>query len=87
MLQNEKNYFYNSVDNSISSVDKQSNRIQVEFDEDTILQSSVLPSIAIKLSNNENIFKKHMIDFYKKTTPNNEELLDNNSKTFIKRKM
>lgn len=87
MLQNEKNYFYNSVDNSISSVDKQSNRIQVEFDEDTILQSSVLPSIVIKLSNNENIFKKHMIDFYKKTTQNNEESLDNIAKTIIKRKM
>lgn len=66
MLQEEKNYFYNSVDNSISSVDKRNDRIQVEFDEDTVLKYSVLPSIAISLSNNENIFKKHMSEFHKK---------------------
>ena len=88
MLQKEKNYFYNSVDNSISSVDKQSDRIKVEFDEDTILKSVVLPSIVSKLSNNENILKRNMMEFYQKMTPpNNEESLDNTAKTVIKRKM
>lgn len=81
MLQKEKNYFYNPIDNSISSVDKQSDNIKVEFDEDYVLKSSVLPSIAIKLSNNENILKRNMMEFHQKITQNNEESLDYNLKT------
>lgn len=81
MLQKEKNYFYNPIDNSISSVDKQSDNIKVEFDEDYVLKSVVLPSIASKLSNNENILKRNMIEFHQKITQNNEESLDYNLKT------
>ena len=75
ILQNEKNYFYNVADNSISSIDKQSDRIQVEFDEDAILQSVMLPSIVSGLVNNENILKRNMVEFYQKVTHNNTDEL------------
>lgn len=75
MLQNEKNYFYNPIDNSISSVDKQSDRIKVEFDEDAILKSVKLPSIVSRLANNENILKRNMTEFYQNTMQNNTDEL------------
>ena len=81
MLQKEKNYFYNSVDNSISSIDKQSDNIKVEFDEDYVLKSTFLPYIASKFSNNEKILKINMMEFHQKITQNNEETLDYNLKT------
>ena len=58
-----------------------SSNIKVEFDEDYVLKSVVLPSIASKLSNNENILKRNMIEFHQKITQNNEESLDYNLKT------
>lgn len=75
ILQKEKNYFYNVADNSISSVDKQSDRTKVEFNEDVILKSMMLPSVASRLSNNENIVKKTMMEFHQKTTQNNTDEL------------
>lgn len=75
MLQNAKNYFYNLSDNSISSIDKQSDRIKVEFDEDTILKSVMLPSIVSGLVNNENVLKRNMVEFYQKVTHNKTDEL------------
>lgn len=75
MLQNEKNYFYNLSDNSISSIDKQSDRVKIEFDENAILQSVMLPSIVSVLVNNENILKRNMVEFYQKVTHNNTDEL------------
>ena len=75
MWQNEKNYFYNPIDNSINSVYKQNDRTKVEFDEDAILKSVMLPSIVSRLANNENILKRNMTEFYQNTMQNKTDEL------------
>lgn len=73
LLQKEKKYFYNSIDDSISSIDKQSLQIKVEFDEDSIVKSPFLPFMASLLANNEQKLKRMIIEFGKVQENNNKQ--------------